>query len=128
MVTGGGDANLGLVGKLPPPLLMTYLKVNIEGSDDVFEAQNTEDPSKFLVLLFRCYDGLLISPHFDVDGTNEISLLSGKSTQWLDYVPTPVLALTATTSFCAVSLQDGSLHVYSPTGRRYENNLSIGPY
>lgn len=57
VVTGGGDANLGLVGKLPPPLLMTYLKVNIEGSDDVFEAQNTEDPSKFLVLLLCWYDG-----------------------------------------------------------------------
>ena len=46
------------------------------------------------------------------------SLVSGKQTQWLDYLPSPALALVATTVFCAVAMQDGSVNVYSPTGRR----------
>lgn len=46
-------------------------------------------------------------------------LVSGKQTQWLDYLPSRVLAMTATTSFAAVAMQDGSVNVYSSTGRRY---------
>ena len=49
---------------------------------------------------------------------NELLYVSGKQTQWLDYLPSPALALVATSAFCAVAMQDGSLNVYSPTGRR----------
>lgn len=52
-------------------------------------------------------------------GPTEVLLASGKQTQWLDYLPSPALALTATSTFCAVAMQDGSVNVYSPTGRRY---------
>ena len=45
-------------------------------------------------------------------------LLSGKQTQWLDYLPSRVLAMTATSSFAAVAMQDGSVNVYTTTGRR----------
>ena len=44
--------------------------------------------------------------------------MSGKQTQWLDYVPSPILALTITSTFCAAALQDGSLNIYSHNGRR----------
>ena len=44
--------------------------------------------------------------------------MSGKQTQWLDYLQSPILALTATPSFCAAAMQDGSLNVYSHTGRK----------
>lgn len=55
----------------------------------------------------------LVAPH-------EVIFVSGKQTQWLDYLPSPVLALAASGSFCAVAMQDGLLNVYSPTGRRYD--------
>ncbi len=50
---------------------------------------------------------------------SEVVYISGKQTQWLDYVSSPVVGLAATNTFCAAGLQDGSIHVYSPTGRRY---------
>ncbi|KAI0341349.1 histone transcription regulator 1 [Trametopsis cervina] len=92
-----------LAGRVPWPPLLNYLKVSVEGTDDVLECRNSEDGSSF-----------------------EVIYVSGKQTQWLDYVPLPVLGLTATTSFCAVCLQDGSLHVYSPTGRRVMPVMSLG--
>lgn len=48
----------------------------------------------------------------------------GKQVQWLDYLPSRVLLVTLTPSFCAVALEDGSITVYSPTGRRYVINLT----
>jgi protein HIRA/HIR1 len=49
----------------------------------------------------------------------EIMFTSGKQTQFLDYLPSPVLSLVATTTFCAAGMQDGSVNVYSHTGRRF---------
>ena len=51
-------------------------------------------------------------------GTTDLAFVSGKQTQWLDYLPSPVLVLKATNSFCAVGMQDGSVNVYSHTGRK----------
>lgn len=51
-------------------------------------------------------------------GPSEVIFVSGKQTQWLDYVPSPVIALAATSVFCAVALADGSLNAYSHTGRK----------
>ncbi len=48
----------------------------------------------------------------------EISYISGKTVCWLDYLPSPGLVLAATGTFCAVGMLDGTLNVYSPTGRR----------
>ena len=36
----------------------------------------------------------------------------------VDYLPSPVIALKATSHYCAVTSQDGCLNVYSHTGRR----------
>ena len=44
--------------------------------------------------------------------------MTGKEVEWLDYLPSPVIAAKATSYFCAVASQDGSLNVYSHTGRR----------
>lgn len=51
-------------------------------------------------------------------GPTEVRLFSGKQTLWLDYLPSRILAMTATASFAAVAMQDGSVNVYSSTGRR----------
>ncbi|TBU58340.1 WD40 repeat-like protein [Dichomitus squalens] len=102
---GGGVWAEGssLVGRLEPLQLVTYLKATVEGSEDVFEGRNAEG-----------------------DEPNEVLYVSGKQTQWLDYLPSPILALTATATFCAVAMQDGTLTVYSHTGRRLMPPLAIG--
>ena len=58
----------------------------------------------------RCRESLV--------GTTDVAFVSGKQTQWLDYLPSPALALKATNFFCAVGTQDGSVNVYSHTGRK----------
>jgi hypothetical protein len=54
-----------------------------------------------------------------VSEVSEVSYMSGKHTQWLDYLPCPALIVCASSRFCAVGLVDGSVIVYSHTGRRY---------
>lgn len=41
-----------------------------------------------------------------------------KKTLWTDYLPRYVVAAAGSAVFTAVSLEDGSLVVWSPTGRR----------
>lgn len=89
---------------LPVPPLLTYLTSEVDGTDDVLEAENAED----------------------AEGTNEVSFVSGKQTQWLDFLPSPALALKATSFFCAVAMQDGSVNVYSHKGRRLVPAMSLG--
>jgi len=55
-----------------------------------------------------------------------VSYMSGKHTQWLDYLPCPALIVCASSRFCAVGLVDGSVIVYSHTGRRIMPSLSLG--
>ncbi|KAK2465593.1 hypothetical protein APHAL10511_002485 [Amanita phalloides] len=88
---------------LPVPALLTYLTSELDGTDDVLEAENAEE----------------------IAGTNEVSFVSGKQTQWLDFLPSPVLALKATSFLCAVAMQDGSINVYSHTGRRLMPTMSL---
>ncbi|KAL7283998.1 hypothetical protein ACG7TL_001271 [Trametes sanguinea] len=93
----------GLGGRLEPPQLVTYLQSTVEGSEDIFEGRNSEG-----------------------DEPNEVIYVSGKQTQWLDYLQSPILALTATSTFCAVAMQDGTITVYSHTGRRLLPALTLG--
>jgi protein HIRA/HIR1 len=60
----------------------------------------------------KCLADVLVGP-------TEVTFADGKQTLWLDYLPSPVLALTASTTFCAAATQDGSVNVYSHTGRRF---------
>lgn len=80
---------------LPSPPILTFLSAKVNGNDDVMEVRNSEG-----------------------DGPTEVLFANGKQTQWLDYLPSPVVGLTASSSFCAVAMQDGSVNVYSHTGRR----------
>ncbi|KAJ7885157.1 histone transcription regulator 1 [Mycena olivaceomarginata] len=89
---------------LPVPPLMTRIATQVEGSDDVFEAVNPEEDEE----------------------VPEVSYMSGKHTQWLDYLPSPALVVCASSRFCAVGLRDGSVIVYSHTGRRLIPSLNLG--
>lgn len=51
-------------------------------------------------------------------GPHEVMLVSGKQTQWLDFLPARVVCMTATVSFSAAAMEDGSVNVYTSTGRR----------
>jgi len=90
--SGVGARSEALFAPLP---LLTYLSSEVEGTNEMFEAKNVDE-----------------------DGTTEIAFLSGKQTEWLDYLPSPAIAVKATNSFCAVAMQDGTVNVYSHTGRR----------
>lgn len=50
-----------------------------------------------------------------------MAFVSGKQTEWLDYLPSPALVVKATSSYCAVGMEDGTIHVYSHTGRRWDS-------
>ncbi|KAF8328351.1 WD40-repeat-containing domain protein [Cantharellus anzutake] len=83
--------------RLAIPAVRNIVFAKVEDREtDVFEGRNSENGS---------------SP-------SEVSLISAKQTQFLDYVSAGVLAVTATSVFCAAALEDGSINVYSPTGRR----------
>jgi protein HIRA/HIR1 len=61
--------------------------------------------------------GMFVLMLSDTDLT-EVLFVSGKQTQWLDYLPSPLLALCTTSVFCAVAMLDGTVGVYSHTGRK----------
>ena len=41
-----------------------------------------------------------------------------KTVQWLDYLPSPILSVCASSRICAAAMEDGAINVYSLTGRR----------
>lgn len=94
--TGQGNGFARLEALFAPLPLLTYLSSEHEGVDEVLVAKNMED-----------------------DATTEIAFFSGKETEWLDYLPSPAIAVKATSSFCAVAMQDASVNVYSHSGRKY---------
>lgn len=55
----------------------------------------------------------------------EIICALGTSVYWIDYVPRRVLCVVKTQLFGAVSMDDGSLVIYSPQGRRYGHFAAI---
>lgn len=71
----------------------------------------------FLALVVFARREVLI---FRIDSSepSEVMFVSQKQTQFLDYPSAPTLSLAVTGAFCAAALEDGSLNVYSLTGRR----------
>jgi hypothetical protein len=51
-------------------------------------------------------------------GQHEVRFTDIRGVQFIDYLPSPILAVAATSSFCAAALLSGSVVVYSHTGRR----------
>ncbi|KAL7412023.1 WD40-repeat-containing domain protein [Mrakia frigida] len=93
MAGGAQMYGSGLGGMAVPPV-RSYIKALSEESGDWVEATN------------------------DLSAPIEISHHSGATTEWLDYLPSPVIALVITSLYSAFGCEDGSLSVYSPTGRK----------
>ncbi|THH08803.1 hypothetical protein EW145_g2454 [Phellinidium pouzarii] len=91
---------------LPSPSLKTFLEARVEETGDVLEARNSENRYE----------------------PSEVSFYASKekSVQWLDYLSSPVLAICASSRFCAVAMEDGAVNVYSYTGRRIMPTLTLG--
>ncbi|KAJ7597532.1 histone transcription regulator 1 [Mycena floridula] len=89
---------------LPVPALLTRLSVPVEDTDDILEAVNPEDLNEPV----------------------EVVYLSGKQTLWVDYLPNPVISIKATKGYCAAAMQDGTVNVYTRSGRRLFPTLSLG--
>jgi len=98
---GVASDSLGLPGRLLPlPPMQAVLRVGAtqsDGSTLFLEAQNA----------------------LQVNGKNRVICHRDGQEQWLDFVPSPVLAMTVTDRFCATSSEDSSVTVYSAAGRRW---------
>ncbi|KIM52494.1 hypothetical protein SCLCIDRAFT_1223695 [Scleroderma citrinum Foug A] len=88
---------------LPIPPILTLLSTSVDDGDDILEGRNTSE-----------------------EGPSEIQFVSRRQTQWLDYLASPIIASTATSVFCAVATQDGSVNVYSLAGRRIMPTIMLG--
>ena len=123
--TGSGLDFHGQTHALPPPSLKTFLEARVEETGDTLEVRNSEDhggTSLFLSFvrkpeLYRVY----VEP-------SEVTFFTSKekSVQWLDYLPSPALSVCASNRFAAVAMEDGSINVYSLTGRKLMPTLSLG--
>lgn len=99
--------------RLEIPSIKTHLTVRLEDKEDTFEGRNYEEPNSLWYLFSWC-----VVTELCFAEPSEVVFLSGKNTQFLDYVPGSIIGLAVTSTFCAAALEDGSVNVYSPTGRR----------
>ena len=51
-------------------------------------------------------------------GKNKVTFIEDGADVWLDYLPSAVLAMAISESFCAVACEDGNLFAYSHAGRQ----------
>lgn len=62
-------------------------------------------------------------------GSSEVAQVNSKGQlQWVDYLPTAIVLATYSPTFSAVSCEDKSLNVYSPSGRRWVRCLRNVPH
>jgi protein HIRA/HIR1 len=100
---------------LPTPPLLNFLTAKVDGAQDVLECLNKVDEGE------ECWNITHPSPLTIIQGLHELTFRTGamQQTQWLDFLPSPVIGVTVTKKFCAAAMQDGCINVYTPTGRRY---------
>nr|ODN94130.1 protein HIR1 [Cryptococcus depauperatus CBS 7841]ODO00483.1 protein HIR1 [Cryptococcus depauperatus CBS 7855] len=80
---------------LPCPQIQSILQSTVEAANIHVEARNAIDSREH----------------------NLVAYFKGDQQQWIDYVPTGIIAVVITTSYCAIACEDRSLRVYSPGGR-----------
>lgn len=73
-------------------------------------------------------DAVLEARNAESGDLNEVAYIVEKQTQWLDYLPSPVILLTANNFYCCVATLDSRINVYSHSGRRVIPTLTLdGP-
>lgn len=96
-------------GSEPPKTAGPEAPINDDTT--ILEARNASGPSR------------TGRPH-DRDPTRITCTKSGQSL-WQDYLPKAVLLLTGNSNFWAAACEDGSMHVWTPAGRRLLNPLIL---
>lgn len=91
-----------------------------DGEDaEVLEYRNFADRASenfSIAFLFQWYGLTWRQP---LSGPSEVSQSNSKGkVQWLDYVPTAIVAATFAPNFSAISCEDSTLSIYSPSGRQ----------
>ncbi|KAJ7154721.1 histone transcription regulator 1 [Mycena filopes] len=96
------------------------------GSESVIPSSSWSSPGHRPLRVPALMTRIAVQVEGSDDNVPEVSYMSGKHTQWLDYLPSPALVVCASSRFCAVGLRDGSVIVYSHTGRRLMPTLALG--
>ncbi|OCF32185.1 protein HIR1 [Kwoniella heveanensis BCC8398] len=83
---------------LPVPQIQSLIRASMlaEEGNGYLEAQNSSSAS----------------------GVNKLVFARDDSHQWVNYLPSAILALAVTSTFCAAACEDGSVHVYTVAGRQ----------
>ncbi|KAF8270600.1 histone transcription regulator 1 [Lactarius quietus] len=108
---------------LPPTVERTVIPCNTQTESNILSAPPTL--SYLSLKVTDAGDDILECRNADTGDQSEISYVSGKTVCWLDYLPSPAVILAAASAFCAVGLLDGTLNVYSPSGRRLMPALTL---
>jgi protein HIRA/HIR1 len=127
-IDGDGNAKgFKTAVRLPIPPLRTSVSAKIEDREsDVFEGKNSEDGTSECDALaahnLTLY--LILISMYSVPP--EVCLTVGKNVEFIDFVSSNVIAVAASSLFCAAALEDGSVNVYSHSGRRIVGASSCG--
>ncbi|KAK8853078.1 hypothetical protein IAR55_003779 [Kwoniella newhampshirensis] len=70
-----------------------------------------------------------LEAHNAINDTGQTIITFSKDGEnlWIDYLPSPVLAIAVSSSFSAVACEDSSVRVYSPAGRHLSNVRLASP-
>ncbi|VDC03743.1 unnamed protein product [Peniophora sp. CBMAI 1063] len=103
---------------LHPPSGVNVITFDIPGALN-FISHTVAEPGATL-------DNAVLEAHnSETGGINEVIYLVDKKIQWLDYLATPIILLTASPSFCCAATIDARIHVYSPAGRKLIPTLTL---
>ncbi|GAA5970462.1 hypothetical protein JCM21900_003136 [Sporobolomyces salmonicolor] len=102
-----GKPGKGKERVLAVPAVMSHGKLGVEDSEakDTFEWRNLVEGER--------------------NGQAECRVVTAKKALWVDYLPGYVVSVAGSPAFTAVSLEDGSLVTWSPTGRRLTPTLVL---
>lgn len=98
LITISGGSLGGGVKPLPFPRPQTGIQTNQEDGNGSFKAENVETTQEYSVTFSQ--------------GGNDL---------WMDFLPSPVILITATSQFCAATCLDGTVRTYSIGGRQLDS-------
>jgi protein HIRA/HIR1 len=101
---------------IPPPILQkSQVKLGLPKIKSILTAKTRpDDPT----IVMECHNAPNSHNPNSLVKTKVVTSKQGIPI-WVDYLPSAVLLMTGNQLLSAVSCEDGTLHVYSPSGRRY---------
>ncbi|KAI8349396.1 TUP1-like enhancer of split-domain-containing protein, partial [Blakeslea trispora] len=95
---------------VPPTVMKSQIRMGLPKVQSALMTKLLpEDPT----IVLECHN----ESSDDMIRTKVVSSKQGRIV-WMDYLPSAALLMTGNKHFSAVSCEDGSIHVYSPAGRR----------